>query len=114
MYYDLEERTKIFNLKFIKYLRQIKINTYNRNIINQVLRSATSIGANYFEANGSCSKKEFRNKISICVKESRETKYWIELLAETVEDKKELRDFWKEAHELSLIFGRIYTSLNKK
>lgn len=74
----------------------------------QFVRSGTSIGANYCEANGSCSKKEFKNKISISAREARETKYWIEILSKCVEgDLQSLRNLWKEAHELSLIFSKI-------
>ena len=92
----------------------IKITVYNKNIIFQLLRSATSVGANYREANSASSKRDFRNKISICRKEINETKYWIELLATIENDYKDrLRLFWKESHELILIFNKIYYSCSK-
>lgn len=60
------------------------------------------------EANGASSKKDFRNKIAICLKEARETKYWLRLLAKTDESfAEECRNFWKEANEFTLIFGKI-------
>lgn len=66
------------------------------------------------EANGASSKKDFKNKIFICRKEIQETKYWIELLAQSNPGQdKNLRVLWKEAHELALIFNKISTSLNK-
>lgn len=115
MIYDLEERTTKFSKNLIFFLTKIPITFFNKNIINQLLRSGTSIGANYREANGSISKKDFKNKIFICKKETKETKYWIELLAEIETTKKDqLRVFWKEAQEFTLIFGKIMFNLNKK
>lgn len=108
---DLEERTINFSEEIIKLLRKIKISLLNKNIIEQLLRSSTSIGANYQEANGSSSKKDFRNKILICRKEAMETKYWLRLLAKVEEKfKDDLRKLWKEAHELTLIFSKIAKS----
>ncbi len=114
MDYDLEERTKNFSKSIIKFLSKIKRDEINRNIIGQLIRSATSVGANYCEANGASSKKDFKNKIFICRKEIQETKYWIELFGEIIKDKDELRKLWKESHELTLIFNKISTSLRKR
>ncbi|PLX27378.1 four helix bundle protein [Candidatus Parcubacteria bacterium] len=112
MKYDLEERTIMFSKSVIRLLKNIRLNEYNRNIISQLIRSATSVGANYCEANGASSKKDFRNKIYICKKEIKETRYWIEILAEiNCEEKKKLRIIWSEAHELTLIFNKISNSL---
>jgi len=108
---DLEERTIIFSQEIIRLIKRIKISILNKNIIEQLLRSATSIGANYQEANGASSKKDFKNKISICKKEAMETKYWLRLLAEVEEGLKEkIRILWKESHELTLIFSKIVKS----
>jgi four helix bundle protein len=115
MNYDLEERTMLFSKEVIRCLLKMKTNDINRNIILQLIRSATSVGANYLEANGASSKKDFKNKISICRKEIQETKYWIELLAEASPDGKDsLKRLWKESHELTLIFNKIATSLRKE
>ncbi len=115
MQYDLEGRTSKFSKEVIDFTRQLSVTMYNRNIMEQLLRSVTSVGANYREANAASSKSDFRNKIHICRKEIQETKYWIELLANTDPDKKEqLRQFWKEAQELTLIFNKITSTLNKK
>jgi len=111
MQYDLEDRTKKFSKEIIEFLSEIKQNNINQNIISQLIRSATSVGANYCEANGASSRKDFKNKIFICRKEIQETKYWIELLAEIIENKEKLRKLWKEAHELTLIFNKISSSL---
>ncbi|MDD5031590.1 MAG: four helix bundle protein [Patescibacteria group bacterium] len=112
MSYDLEERTKNFSKNIIICLKKINQNELNRNIILQLIKSATSVGANYCEANGAASRKDFSNKIFICRKEIQETKYWIELMAEvSPEIKIDLRKLWKEAHELTLIFNKISSSL---
>ncbi len=114
MYYDLEDRTKNFSKKIIRLLRMVKINEINRNIILQLIRAATSVGANYCEANNASSRKDFKNKIFICRKEIQETKYWLELLSEVEKGViVELRILWKEAHELSLIFNKISLSLRE-
>lgn len=114
MQYDLEERTRKFAKNIIGMLLKMKLNDINRNIISQLSRSATSVGANYCEANGASSKKDFRNKIFICKKEIQETKYWIEILAEANPESKEtLKSLWKESHELTLIFNKIASSLKK-
>ena len=81
-------------------------------MIDQLLRSATSVGANYREANGASSKKDFKNKISLCRKEIQETEYWLELLAESnPKEREEIKRLWSEAHELTLIFNKIWSSL---
>jgi four helix bundle protein len=115
MEYNLEGRTKELSKSIIKLSATIGINDLNRNIVNQLLRSATSVGANYMEANGASSRKDFINKIYLCRKEIQETKYWLELLAKTNTEKIiELRLLWKESHELTLIFNKISTTLRKQ
>ena len=115
MNYDLEDRTKRFSKGIINLLKKIRKDEINRNIISQLIRSAASIGANYCEANNASSKKDFRNKIFICKKEIQETKYWLELLAESnPENKEELRKLWQEVHEFTLIFNKISKSLKEK
>ena len=81
MQYDLEDRTKKFSHSVIDLLRQMPINELNKSVVSQLIRSATSVGANYCEANNASSRKDFSNKIYICRKEAQETKYWLELLA---------------------------------
>jgi four helix bundle protein len=89
-------------------MKSIKETNINRPIVNQLIRSATSIGANYMEADCAESKKDFIHKIGICKKEAKETSHWLHMLAvaEPNETGKS-RKFWKEAHELTLIFSAI-------
>ena len=106
--YNLEERTAKFGENIILICQVIKLTTITIPIINQLIKSATSIGANYMEANGACSKSDFRNKIFICKKETMESKHWLRMLSVAVPEKvNELRIYWKEAQELTLIFSKI-------
>jgi four helix bundle protein len=83
-----------------------------RPIIGQLIRSATSIGANYMEANAASSKRDFRNKIFICKKETQETKHWLRMILKCAPEKKEeIWRLWKEGQELTLIFGKIVSKL---
>ena len=111
MKYDLEKRTIDFSKSVIDLCKKTKPNYLNLNIINQLLRSATSVGANYREANGASSKSDFRNKIHLSKKEIKETQYWLELLSESLENKDVINKVSKEAHELALIFNKISSTL---
>lgn len=78
----LKEKSFEFSLKVIKVYKYL-INKKEFILSKQLLRSGTSIGANIVEANDAISKKEFRAKMSIALKEARETKYWLDLLVES-------------------------------
>lgn len=111
MNYDLEERTAVFGEKIIRFCKTIERNEILKPLIIQVVRSSTSIGANYMEANQASSRKDFRNKIRICQKESNESKHWLRMIAVALETRKQdCRILWKEAHELTLIFAKISKS----
>jgi len=114
MNYDLEERSAKFGEEIILFVKTLRLNEYNRPLINQIIRSATSVGANYMEANQASSKKDFKNKIRICQKEANETKHWIRMIAVSNSEKQEnCRKLWKEAHELTLIFAKISKNCDK-
>ena len=106
--YDLEERTARFSEKVIEICKKTPKNVVTVPIIDQLVRAGTSVGANYCEANGASSKKDFKNKIFTCKKESKETKYWLRMLAKAVgELQDECRALWQEAQEFTLIFSKI-------
>ena len=112
MKYDIEERTAKFGEQIIDFVKTIKESSINSPLIKQIVRSASSIGANYCEANNSSSKKDFRNKIFICKKEASETKHWLRMIARANQEKKsECKLLWKEANELTMIFSKIVSSL---
>ena len=113
--YDLEERTARFGENIIKFCKQIEQNAISRSLISQLVRSGTSVGANYIEANAASSRKDFQNKIFICKKESQETKHWLRMIAEYLPEKKDdIRNLWKESQELTMIFQKITGSLRGK
>ena len=114
--YNLEERTAQFGISVIRFCKTLDQNTITRPIISQLIRSGTSIGANYMEANAASSKKDFQNKIFICKKEAQETKHWLRMIAEClpVEKREEIRKLWKEAQELTMIFQKITSSLRDR
>jgi four helix bundle protein len=108
MIYDLDERTAKFGENIIGLCKKASKDAVSLPIIGQLVRSGTSIGANYSEANGASSKRDFKNKIFICKKEAIETKYWLRMLSKA--DSKfadDCRSLWKEAQELTLIFSKI-------
>lgn len=115
MQYDLEDRCGRFGEEVIDFVKTFPRNDISKPLISQIVRSATSIGANYMEANQASSKKDFRNKITISKKESNETKHWLRMIARTDDAYvPECRRLWKEAHELTLIFGKIARTCNDK
>ena len=81
----------------------------NNRLIDQLVGAGTSIGANYCEANEGVSKKDFRHPISRCVKEAKETRFFLRMIAAS-EPKlaDEARDLYREANELVRIFASIY------
>lgn len=115
MQYDLEERCAKFGEETIIFCKSISSNEITKPLINQLIRSGTSIGANYMEANQASSKKDFVNKIKICQKEANETKHWFRMISIADPGEKEkCRKCWKEAHELTLIFAKISKSCKQK
>jgi four helix bundle protein len=109
--YDLEERTALFGEAVIAYARRLPVSAVTAPLVSQIVRSGTSIGANYCEADDAESKKDFLHKISTCKKEARETKYWLRMIAAAVPGAKDdSRRLWREAKELHLIFAAIWRS----
>jgi len=113
--YDLEERTAKLAEGIIDFVKTINITPVNRRIIEQLIGSTGSSGANYCEASEAESRKDFIHKIGICKKEIKESKHWLRLLARSnPKEVDEIRIFWQEAHELLLIFSKIIRSANSK
>ena len=106
--YDLEERTARFGEAAIDFASGLRRDAVTSPLITQFIRSATSVGANYCEADDAESKRDFRHKIAICRKEARETKHWLRMLARALPDSKEqARHLWQETKELHLILSKI-------
>lgn len=111
--YDLEKRTSEFGKNIIRFCKEIPHNTITQPLIRQLIKAGTSIGANYREANAGSSKRDFRNKIFLCKKESQETQHWLEMMTEAEPHSKDkARKLWQEAKEFILIFGKIISTLD--
>lgn len=110
--YNLEERTAKLGEETILLLKKIPKNEISRPIIHQLVKCSTSVGANYSEADDAESRNDFRHKIGVCKKESRETKHFLRMLATaSPEFRSEIVNLWHEAKELNLIFNSIYKKL---
>lgn len=108
--YDLEERTARFGEAVITFALSIPRNAITSPLISQLIRAATSIGANYCEANEAGTRKEFKYRVGVSRRESKETKFQLRMVVAAASDKKdEARLLWKEAHELNLIFASIFS-----
>lgn len=106
--YDLEERTTVFAENIIELCSKINKTIINQNMVVQLIKSATSVGANHCEADTAESKKDFIHKIGICKKEAKESRYWLRLLYKGAPGVvNETKILWQEAHELQLIFIAI-------
>jgi len=107
--FNLEERTAKFGEASIDFARSLPKNEVTKPLINQFIKCTTSVGANYCEADDAESKKDFKHKIGICKKESREAKHFLRMIARAVPEKAgEARVLWQEAKELNLIFNAIF------
>ncbi len=104
--YDLEERTAKFGRDVIRFAKTVPRNPITAPLVSQLVRSATSVGANYCEADNAESRKDFSHKLGICCKESRETGHWLRMVVEAVPElNAPARPLAQEARELNLIFN---------
>jgi len=113
---DLKYRSYNFSIKIIKFLDKIPDSRRHKVIFDQLLRAATSIGANIIEAQAASSKKDFINFYIIALKSANETKYWLGLIRDTTNtDEISVQLLLKEATEIANILGAsILTMRNKR
>lgn len=112
--YDLVERTARFGEEIIRLAKKIPKTPVTAPLITQLVKAATSVGANNCEANDAVSRKDFRHKIGICRKEASETKFWLRMIAVAEPKMKDrARKHWQEAHELHLIFAKSFQTVSK-
>jgi four helix bundle protein len=107
---SLENRTVEFSVLVIKTCGKYAREAHLSSLTNQLIRSATSIGANYAEANNASSKADFKNKIFIAKKEAAETRYWLKILYEITKDN-DVLPLQQEALELNLILQKIISTM---
>jgi len=108
--YDLEDRTLKFAKDCIDLCKTLAGDAVNRELISQFVRAASSVGANYREANDSISKKEFYHRINISRREAKESKYWLELL---LHSNKKLTEKIEPLVDEALQLARIFASIAK-
>ena len=107
--YDLDERTAKFGEAIIDFAKTIPQSPVTSRLISQLVGAATSVGANYGEADDAISKKEFLKNIGTCRKEAREVKHFLRMVVRAVPElKPPARALWQEAKELHLIFSKIW------
>ena len=106
--YDLEERTLQFAKDAIAFIKSIQKTIINLELVKQLVRSSTSVGANFIEANEALSKKDFLLRIKICRKEARESIYWLKLVELKNPESDRIREaLIEEATQLVKIFSTI-------
>ena len=112
---DLSKRLFTFSVRTIKYLRTLPNEPEYKVIRYQLIKSATSVGANYEEAQSAASKADFHNKIKIALKEMMESKYWLKIIQAIRKDSNqaELEFLIKEYDELNKILGSIAVKTKK-
>jgi len=106
---ELEERTQQFAIDVRIFLRSLNPDLFVKDDITQLIRSSGSVGANYIEANECLSKKDFLYRIKICLKEAKESRYWLKIISST---NKSIAH--EEANKLineSTQFVRIFSSI---
>lgn len=107
--FDLEERTAQFGEAIIRFCKKIPSGPRNNRLIDQLVGCGTSVGANYCEASERVSRKDFKNTIGRCVKEAKETKYFLRMVAASEPNlTEEARQLYREAKELHLILASIF------
>jgi four helix bundle protein len=107
--FDLEERSARFGEALVRFTKKIPRDPSNNRIIDQLVGCGTSIGANYVEASESVSRKDFRFSISRSVKEAKETKFFLRMVAASEPSLVEkARELYREAQELHYIFASIF------
>ncbi|RIK75924.1 MAG: four helix bundle protein [Planctomycetota bacterium] len=113
--YDLEERTAVFGESVIAFAKTLPKDAITTTLVSQLVRAATSVGANYCEACDAQSNKDFLHKIAISRKESHETKHWLRMVAVAApQHKQQARKLWQEAQQLTLIFATIGRKAGEK
>lgn len=110
---EIGERAFAFAVRVVKLCQELdELRGVPRTLANQLLRSATSIGANLEESKGGQSRADFRSKVSIALKESRETHYWLRLLvASNLLPEKRLASLLNESDQITAILTTIVKKL---
>lgn len=112
--FDIRERTFVFAVRVVKLAKRFPRTLDAIEIGRQLLRSATSVGANVEEAHGAESQRDFVHKMGIACKEVRETRYWLRLVKATIIDDDETNALLQESDELVRILSTIVSKARQK
>jgi four helix bundle protein len=112
--YDIRERTFQFAVRVIQAVRRLPDDTATRVVAYQLVKAATSVGANVEEADGAESTRDFVHKMSIARKEARESRYWIRIVRASIADDDEWIALQKESEEIARILSAIINSARKE
>jgi len=106
--FDLEERTGKFGAGVIEFTKSLPKCSVTNPVISQLIRSATSVGANYCEADDAESRADFKHKIAICKKEARESIHWLKMIVVADPNcESRAKILQQESKELNLMFNAI-------
>jgi len=112
---EMKLRTKKFSLMIIDLAEKLPTTYIVKVVANQVVRSGTSVGANYRAVCRARSDREFISKMNIVLEEADETLFWLEVIKEKLWiNKTELETIWKEGNELTAIFVSSLKTVNKR
>lgn len=111
--YKIGHRCFYFSKEVICFVKECKYEKVFYSLFDQLIRSATSIGANVVESKAGSSRKDWKNFCVIALKSANETKYWLCLIKETIEvSKSKINELIKEADEISKIIASIILKAN--
>jgi len=112
---EMKLRTKKFSLMIIDLAEKLPTTYIVKVVANQIVRSGTSVGANYRAVCRARSDREFISKMNIVLEEADETLFWLEVIKEKLwMSKTELETIWKEGNELTAIFVSSLKTVNKR
>ena len=111
--YDIRERTFQFAVRVIRAIRRLPQDAATRVVAHQLVKSATSVGANVEEADGAESPRDFIHKTSISRKEARESRYWLRVIRAAILDEEEFAELEQESDELIRIFSAMITNARR-
>jgi len=107
--FDLEERTALFGERIVRFVKRIPRGPGNNRLIDQLMGAGTSVGGNFCEANDCESKKDFRHILKRCMKEAKETRHFLRMVAAAEPSlAPEARELYREATELLKIFSTMH------
>ena len=112
---QLKGRTKMFSIMVINLVEKMPSTISTRVVLNQIVKSATSVGANYRAVCRARSDREFVAKMNVVLEEADETLFWLEIIIDKEWlNKSDVEPIWKEGNELTAIFVSSLKTINNR